>query len=159
MDNFIRGISSYVRMEAHVSFVVKYRHKVFDDAEFRGRCRQLLYQAAALHKIRINEMGFDSDHVHIILQLRCNQSLSWAAKCLKGFSGRKLLTEFPQVKRRLFWGSGLWSPAIFGDSLGREPEVLAAYVRNQGMNRAARKEKQLTNFFTKIPPVYSERTN
>lgn len=147
MTDFIRGSSSYVRLEAHVAFVAKYRHRVFDDAEFRGRCLQLLYQAAARYRIRIKEIGFDRDHVHMILLLRCDQSLSWAAKCLKGFSGRKLLTEFPQVKRRYFWGSGLWSPTIFGDSLGREPEQMATYVRDQG-KKTVRTEKPITSFIT-----------
>jgi putative transposase len=159
MTDFIKGSSSYVRLEAHIAFVVKYRHAVFDDAEFRGRCSQIFYQVAARHGFVIREVGFDRDHVHLIVLLRCHQSVSWVAKCLKGTSGRKLLREFPQVKRRHFWGSGFWSPVIFGDSLGREPELLAAYVRSQGKKRAATPSATIADFLTKIPPVYSEQTN
>ena len=132
---------------------------MFDDAEFRGRCSQIFYQVAARHGFIIKEIGLDRNHVHLVLQLRCSQSLSWVAKCLKGTSGRKLLQEFPQVKRRHFWGSGLWSPVIFGDSLGREPNKMATYVRNQGMKRAATPSATIADFLTEIPPVYSEQTN
>ena len=159
LTDFVRGSSSYTRIEVHIAFVIKYRHKVFDDAEFQGRCKQLLYQAAAKNHIIIVEMGFDRDHVHMIIILRCDQSLSLVAKVLKGTTGRKLLQEFPLIKQRYFWGSGLWAKSVFGDSLGRSPDQMVEYVRNQGRQRAATKTKSLTDFFTAIPPVYSERTN
>jgi len=59
--------------------------------------------------------------------LECDQ----IAKTLKGRTGRKLLKEFPAIKHRFFWGSGLWSPVIYGDSLGREPDQIMEYIRNQ----------------------------
>lgn len=55
----------------------------------------------------------------------------YVAKALKGTTGRKLLKEFPYIKKNFFWGSGFWSPTIFFDSLGeRTIADLDAYTRN-----------------------------
>jgi len=36
------------------------------------------------------------------------------------------------MKSKFFWGSGLWSPTVYFDSIGQDPEQISAYVRNQG---------------------------
>ena len=148
MSDFVKGSSSYVRIETHTTFNIKYRHKVFDIPEFKERCAQIFTEVAERKGIIIVEAGFDSDHVHLILKLRCHQSLSQIAKDLKGESGRKLLTEFPNIKRKYFWKSGLWAPTKYADSLGRSPEQMREYVRLQGEEqRAATPMCTLDTFF------------
>ena len=132
MAGFLKGSSSYVRMEVHVEFTVKYRHKIFDNAQVRERCAQIFSEVAARTQIVIAEIGFDRDHVHMVIQMRAKHSLEQIAKSLKGSSGRALLSEFPLIKQRFFWKSGLWSGAIYGDGIGREREKACVYVRNQG---------------------------
>ena len=138
MTDFIRGSSSVFRLEAHMSFKIKYCYNVFDIVEFKERCEELLLKAAAEAGVEITEIGFDRNHVHIDIRwMRITLSVDQIAKKLKGTTARKLLNEFPGVKRRFFWGSGLWSPVIYGDSLGREPEQLRSYIRNQGKKSKA----------------------
>jgi putative transposase len=133
MANFVRGSSSIFRIEAHIGFKVKYAHNVFDIVEFRERCRELLLEAAAQIGVQLTVTGFDRNHVHMDMRLlRITLSIDYISKQLKGMSGRKLLAEFPEIKRKFFWGSGLWSPVIYCDSLGREPEQIREYIRNQG---------------------------
>jgi len=147
MSEFVRGSSSVFRIEAHLSFKVKYCHDVFDIVEFKERCTELLLEAAAEMGVEITEIGFDRNHVHMDIQwMLITLSVDQIAKKLKGTTGRKLLQEFPGVKKRFFWGSGLWSPVIYGDSLGREPEQLRKYIRNQG-KKSRRHETSLKRFF------------
>jgi putative transposase len=65
------------------------------------------------------------------------------AKLLKGTSGHKLLKEFPQMKRKYFWGSGLWGSQVYFYSTGRDADQMRAYVRNQGKNEEP--DKKQTN--------------
>ena len=132
MTVFTRGSSSVTRLEEHVCFKAKYCHRVFDYPAFRARCEEIFREVAEKHGVVIHEMGFDGDHVHMDWQIRPVDSLSGLAKAFKGTSGRKLLREFPQFKREFFWGSGLWSGVIFGDTVGKDPGQIRAYVRNQG---------------------------
>ncbi len=135
---FVRGSSSYTRIEAHICFNVKYRHNVFDFADFKERCMQIFQEVAEQIKVQIIEIGFDRNHVHMDIGIRAHYSFSWIAKKFKGVSGFKLLREFPQIKKRFFWGSGLWSPALYVDSVGRDPEVVCNYIRNQGKKKELR---------------------
>ena len=147
MTEFVRGSSSVFRIEAHMSFKTKYCHNVFDIMEFRDRCEELMLEAAAGTGVEITEIGFDRNHVHLDIRwMRITLSVDRIAKKLKGTSGRKLLREFPGIKRRFFWGSGLWSPVIYGDSLGREPEQIRSYIRGQGKKSSVH-ETTLTRFF------------
>ncbi len=147
MTEFVRGSSSVFRVEAHMSFKIKYCHNVFDIVEFKERCEELLLIAAAEVGIEITEIGFDRNHVHIDVQwMKITLSIDQIAKKLKGTTGRKLLKEFPGVKQKFFWGSGLWSPTIYGDSLGREPTQIRDYIRNQGVKSKIH-EMSLKKFF------------
>ena len=142
---FARGSSSLYRLEAHVSFKVKYCHKVFDYQELRQRCEELFLEAAAKSGFSLKELGFDRDHVHFILSWKITQSISGIAKLLKGTSGKKLLKEFPEIKKKYFWGSGLWSPTIYCDAVGRNPTEMSAYVRGQAFH-SAKFQKSLREF-------------
>ena len=132
MNQFVSYSSSIGRLELHISFKVKYCHKVFESGLIKTRCTQIFMEVANKYGIVIKEIGFDQDHVHLIVQLNPSMSVSQAAKLLKGTSGRKLLQEFPYMKSKYFWGSGLWSPTVYFDSIGQDPEQISDYVRNQG---------------------------
>lgn len=117
----------------HLSMKAKYCHRIFDDKKVEGRCREILHEVGDKYRIKINEIGFDGDHVHMDVDGGPNYAPKDLAKLFKGTSGRKLLKEFPYLKRRYFWGSGLWSPAYYFDSLGEKTkEEIDEYIRNQG---------------------------
>ena len=140
---FHRGSSSVTRIELHVSYKVKYCHKVFDISEVKQRCQEIFYEVAAQQRIEITEIGFESDHVHMDILILHTHRLCDVNKLFKGTSGRKILAEFPKIKRRYFWSSGFWGAQAYGDSVGRDPTIIRNYVKNQG---AGRKEISLKNF-------------
>ena len=92
------------------TFKVKYCHKIFDNQGIREVCDAMFSQAFEHYGINCQKLAFDSDHVHMILDmgLYCKIEL---AKKLKGFVGRRLLDLLPFVKKQYFWGSGMWNPA------------------------------------------------
>ena len=145
MTVYVKGSSSITRIELHVSFKTKYCHRAFDNKEFRERCEQLFMQVAEEQKVTVKELGFDGDHVHMIWVIKVWHRVDQLAKSFKGTTGRKLLHEFPNIKREYFWDSGLWSGVIFGDSVGKDPEQMGQYVRNQGRH-APRGVKPLASF-------------
>ncbi len=117
-----------------MSFKVKYCHKIFDDKQVEKRCAEIFWKIDAEHDdMSLHEVGFDRDHVHIDIDCGPNYALKDIAKKFKGTSGRKLLKEFPYLKKKYFWGSGLWSPAYYFDSIGDKTEgEMDEYIRNQG---------------------------
>ncbi|MEK6887743.1 MAG: IS200/IS605 family transposase [Candidatus Aenigmatarchaeota archaeon] len=141
---FDRGSFSVYRLEFHVSYKVKYCHEVFDFVEVKQRCQEIFFEVAALHGITIIEIGFDGDHVHMDIRIKRTHNTYEVDKWFKGTSGRKLLAEFPQIKEKYFWGSGFWGGQAYWDAVGRDPEIIKNYVKNQGVGR---KEIPLNTFF------------
>jgi putative transposase len=61
-------------------------------------------------------------------------------KALKGTTRRKLLKEFPSLKKRYFWGNRFWSLSIYFDSLGeRTITDMNIHTRNQRQPRNLKK--------------------
>jgi len=106
------------------------------------RCEGIFREVEGKYGFRLHEIGFDRNHVHIDLDLGVNFSVRAAAKLLKGTSGYKLLKEFPEMKRKYFWGSGLWGSQVYFDSTGQDSDYMRAYVRNQAGSKPKRDEKQ-----------------
>ncbi len=125
--------SSIGRNVLHMSFKVKYCHEVFNDVQVEKRCEEIFRKVSEEHSWFLREIGFDMDHVHITIDAG-TKGPEDVAKALKGTSGRKLLKEFPYLKKEYFWGSGLWSPAVYFDSLGERTIVeMDDYTRKQGV--------------------------
>ena len=150
MENFIRSSSSYTRIVLHISFKVKYCHRVFDNPKFRNRCEEIFKKAEKDTGIAVQECGFAGDHVHMVWHILPKQSISEIAKIFKGRSGWFLLKEFPEIKKQFFWSSGLWAGTIYADSLGKNPEGMRNYVRKQGGPKISPNQTQLSKF---MPPV------
>ncbi len=128
------------RQELTFTLKVKYCHEIFRVGPVRESCARLLREAAALHGIEIVEMGFDPtkpNHVHLIIKIPPKMSVADAAKALKGYSGYKLLKQFGWLKRRYFWGSGLWNAGYFFDSVGQDEARAVTYARTQGKGQTS----------------------
>ena len=127
-------------------FKVKYCHSIFDDGNVQKRCENIFREVEAREgKFTIDEMGFDRNHVHTVIELGPEASEAYVVKKLKGTSAKFLLREFPYLKKKYFWGSGLWNPGYFCESVGDSTyENKKIYVKNQGIPRGQRK---LSTFF------------
>lgn len=120
------------RAEMHLCFKVKYCHEVFSEVPgVQERCEEIFREVEARHGIRLHEIGFDKNHVHMSVDLGVRYSIADLTKLLKGTSGYRLMKEFPKMKKKYFWGSGLWGAQVYFDSTGRDADDMRAYVRNQ----------------------------
>ena len=124
-----------------ITLKVKYCHKIFNFPLVRKICGALLERAMQEYKIRYNKIGFDDDHVHIHLEMGI-YSKPEISKMLKGYTGRKLLRIFPWLKKKYFWGSGLWSPAY--DGRCHDFQVTSRYIDKQKYAYAG--QKMLTSY-------------
>jgi len=124
--------SSYGQQTFHVRFKVKYCHKIFRFARVKSFCESVMMKTAQSHKIEIKEIGFDQDHVHLLVSFGPAMTLSHVVGLLKGASAFKMFRAFPWLKG-LLWGGHFWNPAYFFDSVGESSyDRLEPYVRNQG---------------------------
>ena len=132
--------SARVRVVGQLVLKVKYCHPVFEEyAGVKERCEAILRDVLARNGAAVEAIGFDGNHVHLLINLALN-GLVELVKKLKGETGRLLLSEFPNMKRERFWGSGLWNPSYFFDT-GGSFSFVKNYVLNQRLTKKEREQK------------------
>ena len=149
--NPIRYSSAVGESWHHFSSKTKYCHKIFDIKEVREECCRLLVEAFERNSIRYEEIGFDNNHFHAMVDLGL-YSRPQLAKLVRGYVGKKLLARFPSIKQKYFYGSGLWNPAYYLESVGKDKEFIKKYIRKQKYFSGL--QKKLNDFFWFfMPPV------
>ena len=118
-------------LKYHLVWITKYRKKVLQ-REIGLRLRELLKQTCATLDVVILKGSVGVDHVHLLVSVPPNVSVSDLMQRLKGRSSRLMLEEFGELKRS-FWGQHLWARGYFAASSGNvTDEVIAEYIANQG---------------------------
>ena len=92
------------------TFKAKYCHKIFDIQAVRELTDALFQEAFVFYGVRCQKLAFDSDHVHMLIDMGLYSKIELAKK-LKGFVAKNLFELMPWLKKQKFWGSGLWNPA------------------------------------------------
>jgi len=145
--NPVRYSSQVGEVWVHFMFKVKYGHNIFDNFSYRNACHGLIIQAFKKYEIRCkdDEIGFDSNHVHTMLDLGL-KSKPELAKKIKGYVARKFFKIFPELKKQrseggLFWGGGLWSPASYG-ATPTSVDFTVNYIKTQKYGSARDQAKQ-----------------
>ena len=140
IQKYSHGLSS---IYAHLSFKIKYSHKVFEIKDFREACEECFQKIASDKKINLQSLGFDSDHIHMICDLG-KYSEPQIRKIFKGISGFKLLKQFPEIKKKYFWGSGLWGRQYYCYSIGSDMNSLQNYIKKQKFFTLMQNKEQTT---------------
>ena len=135
-----------IRIWVHVSLKTKYAHDVFDIREFREACQKMMIEIFKEYGIEHDIIGFDNNHFHTIIDLAL-RSAPELIKILKGVSGKKLLKQFPEIKKKYFYGSGLWSRTKYVYSVGRNKKDIEKYVAKQKYFYVTKDQKQLSDYF------------
>ncbi len=86
-----------MRITYHVWFATKRRIWLLQGDVDRAT-KNLIRQAALDKGIRLMECETAVDHVHLLLQLRPDQTLPRVMNLLKGISSRRLHLAFPELK-------------------------------------------------------------
>ena len=75
--------------------------------------------------------SINRDHIHMLIGIPPNMSVSKAVQYLKGKSSHKLMSEFRQLKKR-YWGQHLWARGYWVATSGNvTDEVWMEYIKNQ----------------------------
>ena len=114
----------------HLVWCVKYRHTTLT-SEIGDRVKEIVTQIADEQNCIIDAIETDTDHVHILLQLKPTHDIPKLVKFFKGRSARFIFLEFPELKNRL-WGGHLWSPSYYICTVGGAPlKTIKQYVESQ----------------------------
>lgn len=121
-DKVRKGGHSISVLHVHLVWCTKYRYEVLK-GDVQLRCRDLLRQTCDVLDVHIIKGVVSKDHIHLHVSYPSNVAVSDLVRRLKGRSAKKLLEEFPELRRRYygghFWGIGYgaWSTGNITDAM------------------------------------------
>ena len=130
MESYKSGSHTVWDCKYHLVWTTKYRYQVLV-GDVGLRCRELLREIARSKDMVIYAGSINRDHVHMLIGIPPNLSVSKAVQFLKGKSSHRLLTEYAQLRKR-YWGQHLWARGYWVASSGNVPdEVWKEYIKSQ----------------------------
>ena len=157
--------SSKVAISVGVNFNPMYRCAIFKYERIKEFCVFELREAAEIYgkkyQFKLDEVGADIDHVHVLVTFGPNTKLCDIIKKLKEHSARALFKTFPWLrgydetnilgkgrKQKLFTKGRFWSGGYYFESYGRKTfQSHKEYVANQGkQHRIERSQTRLNSF-------------
>jgi putative transposase len=129
--SYRKGAHATYDLKYHLVWITKYRKPVLRGA-VGLRVRELIRQTCATLDVEIVKGHVAVDHVHLLVSVPPEVSVSELMKRVKGRSSRRMLDEFPELNKR-FWGRHLWARGYFAVSSGNvTDDVIARYIEMQG---------------------------
>jgi putative transposase len=82
--------------------------------------------------VDLKTIGFEPDHLHMLLSIPPKYSISSVMGMLKSQSASQLRKKFPWLAK-VYWNENIvWSPGYFVSSVGADEETVKQYVEHQG---------------------------
>ena len=120
-------------LKYHIVWITKYRKPVLQ-GQIAVRVRELIRQTCATLDVYIVSGHVSKDHVHLLLSIPPNRSVSEVVQRLKGRSSRLLLEEYNELRRQ-FWGRHFWARGYFAASTGNvTDEIIKQYIESQELD-------------------------
>ena len=113
----------------HVVFIPKCRRKTLY-AGLRKYLGEVFLQLAEQKESRVEEGHLMIDHVHMMLRIPPKYAVSQVVGFIKGKSAIHLARVYGERKRN-FVGQHFWARGYFVSTVGRDEQVIRAYIRNQ----------------------------
>jgi len=117
----------------HLIFVVKYRKDMLISEDYISYMKIILQEIQKRYFLTSETMGFDEDHVHILMQAAPRYSPSRVMQIIKSITAREMFKRFPEIKEEL-WGGEFWSDGgcIKTVGEGNNGDIVRNYIKSQG---------------------------
>lgn len=120
------------KLQYHVIWVTKYRRRIlkpFIEEYLRKVLPKLL---RSMPGVSIETIGFDKDHVHMVMVIPPKYAISSVIGELKSRSSSHMRKTFKFLSK-VYWKENIvWSPGYFVSSVGVDEHVIKRYVEYQG---------------------------
>jgi len=108
---------SVYNLNYHIIFVTKYRHNVIA-GKVEEFVKAKLEELCILYGWELISMELMPDHIHIFVTAEPKIAPLAIASTLKSILTVEVFKQFPNLKKKYFWGSGLFSRGCYYGSAG-----------------------------------------
>lgn len=125
-----KGSHTVFDIKYHIVWITKYRKPILNTKRAM-RTRALIREICLAHSVEILKGHVSKDHVHLLVSVPPQLSVSTLTQYLKGKTSRKLLQEDKQLSK-MYWGQHLWARGYFAVTSGTiTDEAIMEYINNQ----------------------------
>ena len=125
-----KGAHTIFDLKYHIVWITKYRKPILTTKRAL-RVRELIREICLAHSVNILKGHVSKDHVHLLVSVPPQLSVSTLTQYFKGKTSRKLLQEDKQLSK-LYWGQHLWARGYFAVSSGSvTDEAIMEYIKHQ----------------------------
>ena len=128
----IKSSHSVYCLQYHVVWIAKYRRRILKPGVCEYLRKSLPKLLRSLPGVKLEAIGFDIDHVHMVMMIPPKYSISSVMGRLKSQSAAQLRRKFDWLSK-VYWKENIvWSPGYFVSSVGLDEETVRNYVEHQG---------------------------
>ena len=141
-DELEKSAHKVYKIKYHLVFCIKYRKNLFLKSKYVESIKEIFLGMERRYSMKFETIGFDEDHLHIMLRSLPKYSPSQLFRIIKSISAIQLFKRHEDLKEEL-WGGEFWSGGGFVGTVGEgiNAEIIRKYIKNQG-----RKGEQLKLF-------------
>ena len=139
----VRTAHSMYSLEYHVVWVCKYRRKILNPGVCSYIRKTLPGLLRGMPGVSIETIGFDQDHLHMLMTISPKYSISSVMGRLKSQLSSRMRKFFPWLSQ-VYWNENVvWSPGYFVSSVGLDEKKIRNYVELQGQQDSGQLRQEL----------------
>lgn len=93
--------------------------------------------------VTVETIGFDKDHVHMVMVIPPKYSIADVMDRLKSQLASRMRKFFPWLEK-VYWNENIvWSPGYFVSSVGIDEDTIHNYVEQQGQQDSGQLQVKL----------------
>ena len=128
----IQTAHSVYSLQYHAVWVSKYRRRILKPGVCIYLQKVLPKLLRSMPGVTNDAIGFDQDHLHMVMVIPPKYSISSVMGKLKSRSASEMRKSFPWLAK-VYWKENLvWSPGYFVNSVGIDENTIKQYVELQG---------------------------
>ena len=142
MEVRISAHSAY-RLQYHVVWVCKYRRRILKPGVTDYLYKVLQGLLRKMPGVEIETIGFDQDHLHMVMEIPPKYAIAEIMGELKSKSSSVMRKRFNWLSK-VYWKENImWSPGYFVSSVGVDEKVIKKYVEYQGRQDSGQLRQEL----------------
>ncbi len=114
----------------HVVFVPKYRYRILE-SKVKDIVDHKIRQVCEWNDVEIEEMNIQADHVHLLISIPPERSVSEIMGIIKGKSAIHLFKTRKRLNEKPYWGNHFWARGYFVTTVGVDEELIRRYIQHQ----------------------------
>ena len=130
-------------LQYHIVWVCKYRRRILKPGVTEYLTKVLNGLLRKMPGVEIETIGFDLDHLHMVIQIPPKYAVADVVAQLKSQSASIMRKKFVWLARVYWKEIVLWSPGYFASSVGADEKTIKHYVEYQGRQDEGQQLKML----------------